>query len=85
MQDRRPASEGDLIEAPPLPADDILNDDGGDSDFDDNEEINATPSSSKIEHLVSLLRLIPATEKSLVFSQFTSFLDLIATQLEKEG
>lgn len=34
-------------------------------------------SSAKIEQLVDLLRLNPVTEKSLVFSQFTSFLDKV--------
>ncbi|KAF8893981.1 SNF2 family N-terminal domain-containing protein [Infundibulicybe gibba] len=42
-------------------------------------------SSSKIEQLVHLLRLTPATEKSLVFSQFTSFLNKIAEALDKES
>lgn len=34
-------------------------------------------SSAKTEQLVHLLQLTPATEKSLVFSQFTSFLDKV--------
>ena len=34
-------------------------------------------SSAKIDQLVYLLRLTPPTEKSLVFSQFTSFLDKV--------
>lgn len=34
-------------------------------------------SSAKIDQLVHLLRLTPATEKSLVFSQFTGFLDKV--------
>lgn len=34
-------------------------------------------SSAKIDQLVHLLKLTPATEKSLVFSQFTSFLDKV--------
>ncbi|KAF9012434.1 SNF2 family N-terminal domain-containing protein [Cyathus striatus] len=42
-------------------------------------------SSAKIEQLVRLLRLNPSTEKSLVFSQFTSFLDKIGEVLEAEG
>jgi SNF2 family DNA or RNA helicase len=41
-------------------------------------------SSAKIEELVQLLNHIPADEKSLVFSQFTSFLDKIAVALESE-
>ena len=34
-------------------------------------------SSAKIDQLVHLLGLTPATEKSLVFSQFTGFLDKV--------
>ncbi|TEB14595.1 hypothetical protein FA13DRAFT_1602234, partial [Coprinellus micaceus] len=41
-------------------------------------------SSAKIEELVQLLSHIPHDEKSLVFSQFTSFLDKIAAALESE-
>lgn len=36
-------------------------------------------SSAKIDSLVNLLKLTPTTEKSLVFSQFTSFLDKVST------
>ncbi|KAG8917191.1 hypothetical protein FRC01_002616, partial [Tulasnella sp. 417] len=56
--------------------------------LDDGEAVEAPPPpppSSKIQHLISLLQLIPATEKSLVFSQFTSFLDQIAVQLNLAG
>ena len=45
-------------------------------------------SSSKIEALVeelSNLRLKDATTKSIVFSQFVNFLDLIAFRLQKAG
>lgn len=58
--------------------------DRDDSD-DEMETAHETPSSSKVDHLISLLRLIPSTDKTLVFSQFTGFLDLIAKQLDKEG
>jgi SWI/SNF-related matrix-associated actin-dependent regulator of chromatin subfamily A3 len=34
--------------------------------------------SAKIDQLVHLLTLTPAKEKSLVFSQFTSFLDKVS-------
>jgi len=34
-------------------------------------------SSAKIDQLVHFLKLTPANEKSLVFSQFTSFLDKV--------
>lgn len=34
-------------------------------------------SSAKIDQLVHLLKLTPGSEKSLVFSQFTTFLDKV--------
>ena len=42
-------------------------------------------SSAKIDQLIDLLRLTPSSEKSLVFSQFTSFLDKVisASRLHK--
>ncbi|KAI5123845.1 hypothetical protein M0805_005664 [Coniferiporia weirii] len=42
-------------------------------------------SSAKIDQLVHLLQLTPGNEKSLVFSQFTSFLDKIAEAFDKAG
>ncbi|KAE8148140.1 DNA repair protein RAD5 [Aspergillus avenaceus] len=41
--------------------------------------------SAKIHSLISHLHRVPQTTKSVVFSQFTSFLDLIAPQLDREG
>ncbi|KAG6819869.1 hypothetical protein H0H93_007803 [Arthromyces matolae] len=40
-------------------------------------------SSAKIDQLIYLLQLTPSTEKSLVFSQFTSFLDKCTSRLPK--
>ncbi|KAG8950608.1 hypothetical protein FRC00_007611 [Tulasnella sp. 408] len=88
--DRRVVSEGDLIEPPPPPPEEEFEDDE-DVDYDaldGDEALEARlspPPSSKIQHLISLLQLIPSTEKSLVFSQFTSFLDQIAIQLKLAG
>jgi DNA repair protein RAD16 len=51
-------------------------------------DLDAWRSSSKIEALVeelSNLRMQDATTKSLVFSQFVNFLDLIAFRLQKAG
>jgi SWI/SNF-related matrix-associated actin-dependent regulator of chromatin subfamily A3 len=65
---------GDLIEPPPVteltqaPA-------RGDDDESDDDLRNG--SSAKINQLIHLLRLTPSTDKSLVFSQFTSFLDKV--------
>jgi SWI/SNF-related matrix-associated actin-dependent regulator of chromatin subfamily A3 len=46
---------------------------------DEDEEASGirAGSSAKIDQLVHLLKLTPSTEKSLVFSQFTSFLDKV--------
>ena len=63
-----PLLPSDLTQAPP-PVDE------GDDDDDDDEFRNG--SSAKIDQLVYLLRSLPTNEKSLVFSQFTSFLDKV--------
>ncbi|GBE78013.1 hypothetical protein SCP_0108950 [Sparassis crispa] len=81
--DRRPLGMGGLTE--PLPPSDLTQAPvRQDDDEDDNDSLRSG-SSAKIEQLVDLLKLTPSTEKSLVFSQFTSFLDKIAETLEKEG
>ncbi|PCH43964.1 hypothetical protein WOLCODRAFT_133049 [Wolfiporia cocos MD-104 SS10] len=83
--DRRKLGMGDLIE--PAPPTELTqapvrqNDDTEEAD----ENTLRSGSSAKIDQLVHLLRLTPDTEKSLVFSQFTSFLDKIAETFEKEG
>lgn len=67
---------GDLIEPPP-PTE--LTQVAPKGDDDDDEDFSAlrTGSSAKIDQLVHLLKLTPPTEKSLVFSQFTTFLDKV--------
>ncbi|KAL0956474.1 hypothetical protein HGRIS_002620 [Hohenbuehelia grisea] len=77
--DRRAISMADLIKPPPpteltqapvrLPDEDTIR----------------VGSSAKIDQLINLLQLTPAGEKSLVFSQFTSFLDKIAEAFEEQG
>ncbi|EGO00039.1 hypothetical protein SERLA73DRAFT_167889 [Serpula lacrymans var. lacrymans S7.3] len=70
--DRRLIGMGDLIEPPPpTELTQVL------VRQEENEDNNAlrSGSSAKIDQLVHLLQLTPANEKSLVFSQFTSFLD----------
>lgn len=42
-----------------------------------------TGTSSKIDQLLQLLRLTPGNEKSLVFSQFTTFLDKVRSNLAR--
>ncbi|KAG2362277.1 SNF2 family N-terminal domain-containing protein [Suillus spraguei] len=78
--DRRTIGMGDLIEPPPpteltqLPV-----------GRDENETHDSTGSSAKIDQLIHLLQLVPSDEKSLVFSQFTSFLDKIGEAFEEHG
>ncbi|KLO20367.1 hypothetical protein SCHPADRAFT_897662 [Schizopora paradoxa] len=80
--DRRQITMADLVEpAPPMDATQApipMDDEDEDDDL-------RSGSSPKIDQLVNLLQLTPATEKSLVFSQFTSFLDKIADVLDKNG
>ncbi|KAG8762795.1 hypothetical protein FRC11_007751 [Ceratobasidium sp. 423] len=72
----RPIAMGDLIEpAPPTMLTQVPR--------EDNVKGLTEGSSAKIEQLVWLLRRIPPEEKAVVFSQFTSFLDKIADQLEE--
>ncbi|KAI6157534.1 SNF2 family N-terminal domain-containing protein [Pisolithus tinctorius] len=79
--DRRRINAGELIESPPpveftqLPA---RHDDQGRNEL-------RMGSSAKIDQLVDLLKLLPSDEKSLVFSQFTSFLDKIGETLSEHG
>ncbi|KAI0633366.1 SNF2 family N-terminal domain-containing protein [Trametes polyzona] len=83
--DRRPLGMTSLIEPPP-PTDLTqapVRFDDEEEDEQDNDLRHG--SSAKIEQLVTLLRLTPETDKSLVFSQFTGFLDKIAEALDREG
>ncbi|KAI0779816.1 SNF2 family N-terminal domain-containing protein [Fomes fomentarius] len=82
--DRRPLGVAQLVEPPP-PTDLTQAPVRYDDDLEDDENELRTGSSAKVDQLVTLLRLTPETDKSLVFSQFTSFLDKIAETLEKEG
>ncbi|KAH9942327.1 SNF2 family N-terminal domain-containing protein [Epithele typhae] len=77
--DRRPLETMQLIE-PPEPTDMTQAPVGFDDDDDDDDDLR-TGSSAKIDQLVTLLRLTPDTDKSLVFSQFTSFLDKLFVSL----
>ncbi|KAJ7497414.1 P-loop containing nucleoside triphosphate hydrolase protein [Mycena latifolia] len=79
--DRRMITMGDL-HSPPAPMD------ATQAPFRDVEESSSAGepgSSAKIDQLIQLLTLTPYSEKSLVFSQFTSFLDKIAERLEDSG
>ncbi|KAL4074195.1 SNF2 family N-terminal domain-containing protein [Scleroderma citrinum] len=77
--DRYPIGIGDLVELPPpteLTQVLVKLDNGNDSQ---------RRSSAKIDQLIHMLKLLPSNEKSLVFSQFTSFLDKIGEMLEMHG
>lgn len=74
LEDRQPIGMGDLVEPPPpteLTQIPVKIDDGKD------QSNLSQRSSAKIDQLVHLLKLLPCNEKSLVFSQFTSFLDKV--------
>lgn len=74
--DRRQITIGDLVEPAP-PTDLTQAPVPRDDDDDDDDDELRHGSSAKIDQLVHLLQLTPANEKSLVFSQFTSFLDKV--------
>jgi len=66
---------GDLIEPPPIT--DFTQAPVRSDDDDESDDDLRNGSSAKIDQLIHLLRLTPSTDKSLVFSQFTSFLDKV--------
>ena len=73
---------GDLIE--PLPPTELTQVPVRREEDEDLTGIRAG-SSAKIDQLVNLLKLTPSTEKSLVFSQFTSFLDKVRVSFQNAG
>jgi SWI/SNF-related matrix-associated actin-dependent regulator of chromatin subfamily A3 len=74
MQDRRPLDLSDLVEPPPPTELTQVTTKRRNSPEADGVQAG---SSAKIDQLVNLLKLTPPKEKSLVFSQFTSFLDKV--------
>ncbi|KAG9104378.1 hypothetical protein FRC06_003185 [Ceratobasidium sp. 370] len=81
--DRRPISMADLIE--PAPPTDLTQAPRPRNGFNDIGLASSPRSSPKIDRLIQILKLIPSDEKAVVFSQFTSFLEKIANQLEVNG
>ena len=73
-QDRRAITMGDLIE--PAAPTELTQVPVRREEDEDLTGIRAG-SSAKVDHLVTLLKMTPAHEKSLVFSQFTGFLDKV--------
>lgn len=78
--DRHPLSEGSLLELPPDAAN-VSDDD----DFSDDGEVAPRVRSAKISELVRYLGVFDKNDKTLVFSQFTTFLDRVAAVLHEEG
>jgi SWI/SNF-related matrix-associated actin-dependent regulator of chromatin subfamily A3 len=74
--DRRIIGMGDLIEPPP-PTEFTQAPIRTEGDLDEATDLRSG-SSSKIDQLLHLLHLTPVNEKSLVFSQFTTFLDEVS-------
>lgn len=72
--DRHPIGITSLLQPPPETCDYVQPD----------EEAKAVKS-AKIEEVVKYLKVFDPADKTLVFSQFTSFLDHVATALRKEG
>ena len=66
---------GDLIEPPPIT--DLTQAPTRSDEDDEADDDLRIGSSAKIDQLIDLLRLTPSGDKSLVFSQFTSFLDKV--------
>jgi len=54
------------------------------SEYVEPEEVTPVKS-AKIEEIIKYLKVFERNDKSLVFSQFTSFLDLVAAGLKAEG
>jgi len=73
--DRRALGIGDLI-GPPPPTELTQAPIRNEGDMDEATDLSVG-SSAKIDQLMHLLRLTPEDEKSLVFSQFTTFLDKV--------
>lgn len=57
--------------------------DCGDADADD--EIDLTQSSSKLESMMEILAATGTGQKTLVFSQWTKFLDIVQARLDQDG
>lgn len=77
--DRRQLPPGSLIELPP---DEVV---GDSADREVDPKPAASIQSAKITELVKLLHMFAPTDKSLVFSQFTKFLDHVGTALDAAG
>jgi SWI/SNF-related matrix-associated actin-dependent regulator of chromatin subfamily A3 len=84
-QDRRPVTSADLIEPSSQTLLDMTQAQRGRLADEQLEMDESDEPSAKIDQLMKLLSLLPRSEKSLVFSTFTSFLDMVATRLKSAG
>ena len=73
-QDRRQLRVEDLIEPRPP-----QEEEQSDTNSEDSLGIEGIVPSPKVQQLVQILRVLPFDSKSLVFSQFTSFLDIVCS------
>ncbi|ODO09326.1 hypothetical protein I350_02926 [Cryptococcus amylolentus CBS 6273] len=74
--DRHPLAQTSVLQLPPPSTQD--------GDFEPSSRAKSIKS-AKIDEVVKYLKLFPHDDKSLVFSQFTSFLDCIGTRFKEEG
>lgn len=73
--DRHPLALTSLLELPPDVKDEI----------DIDNTVAPPTKSAKIAELVRYLKAFDKNDKTLVFSQFTTFLDRVAAVLQEEG
>lgn len=73
--DRHPLDVTSLLELPPDVKDEV----------DTDATVTPPTKSAKISELVRYLKAFDKNDKTLVFSQFTSFLDRVAAVLHEEG
>ena len=73
-------SSNDLIE----PSVEMIQDQRAKTEYEKEADEIDEPS-AKIDLLLKLLTLLPRSEKSLVFSSFTSYLDMVAARLKTAG
>jgi SWI/SNF-related matrix-associated actin-dependent regulator of chromatin subfamily A3 len=78
LQDRRPLRVQELIEPAPPPAED---EEQADIATPEPMGLGDQTPSAKVAQLIELLKMQPWDSKSLVFSQFTSFLDKVRSKI----
>lgn len=79
-QKRCPLCRADVVAKDLVPLPPLVAEKGGGT-----EVAIVKPSSPKIKELIKFLRAVPKGDKSVCFSQWTSMLDIIECQFQKEG